>query len=725
MSKECCGDSAPVRGNLPRAVVTAAAHHPASAGGGSCCAAEPSEPSRVGLPTAGPQTAGACCAETPNLSGSAAVETGDACCGDDGVRASADGDQDAIRPPWWRDPALAPSAIAGVGLLAGYVLAWAGLELPALVLHWMALIAGATTFVPGAVRRLLRGRLGVGLLMTIAAIGAVLLGQIAEAAALAFLFSLAEALEDRAMDRAKEGLRALLVLIPETVRISRMSGDISVPAAEVRELDIMVIGAGERVATDGVVVAGRSSIDTSAITGESIPVEVAPGDPVPAGAVNGSGTLQIEATADGRDNSLTQIVALVEQAHARKGDRARMADRIARPLVPAVMIAAGLVAMFGFIVGDPATWVERALVVLVAASPCAMAIAVPVTVISAIGAASRFGVVIKSGEAFERMGTIRTVALDKTGTLTSNQPQVVGVHTMPGWSRADVVRLAAAVEASSTHPLATAILAAAASEVSGAGEITEHPGHGVTGMVSGTQVRVGNVRWLDPAELRGAADLMAADGMTVVVVEADGVIVGMVGVRDELRPEVPETVDLLRQQGIGVVMLTGDNARTAAALAARAGIDDVRAEQLPADKAAAIETLSRSGPTAMVGDGINDAPALATATVGIAMGVQGSAAAIESADVAFTGHDLRLLPGAFVHARRGRRIMTANIALALLIIVGLFPFALLGILGLAGVVLVHELAEVVVILNGLRAARRPSQTRIAAPATVSDLAVAR
>ena len=225
--------------------------------------------------------------------------------------------------------------------------------------------------------------------------------------------------------------------------------------------------------------------------------------------------------------------------------------------------------------------------------------------------------------------------------------------------------------------------------------------------------------------MRGAADLMAADGMTVVVVEADGVIVGMVGVRDELRPEVPETVDLLRQQGIGVVMLTGDNARTAAALAARAGIDDVRAEQLPADKAAAIETLSRSGPTAMVGDGINDAPALATATVGIAMGVQGSAAAIESADVAFTGHDLRLLPGAFAHARRGRRIMTANIALALLIIVGLFPFALLGILGLAGVVLVHELAEVVVILNGLRAARRPSQTRIAAPATVSDLAVAR
>lgn len=723
MSKECCGDAEPVRRISRPIALTTAARRPASAGNDSCCAPDPAEPPRAGLPMAGPPSVDGCCAATQHASRSPG-EDGDACCGDDGGGVPVDGEQEAARPPWWRDPALAPSAISGAGLLAGYVLAWSGPELPALVLHWVALLAGAVTFVPGAVRRLLRGRLGVGLLMTIAATGAVLLGQIAEAAALAFLFSLAEALEDRAMDRAKEGLRALLVLIPDTVRVSRISGEVGLPAAEVRELDIMVIGAGERVSTDGVVVAGRSSIDTSAITGESIPVEVAAGDLVPAGAVNGSGTLQIEATADGRDNSLTQIVALVEQAHARKGDRARLADRIARPLVPAVMIAAGLVAVFGFIVGDPATWVERALVVLVAASPCAMAIAVPVTVISAIGAASRFGVVIKSGEAFERMGTIRTVALDKTGTLTRNEPRVVDTRARPGWARADVVGLAAAVEASSTHPLAAAIVAAA-SEVPVAENISEEAGHGVTGMVRGTRVRVGNVRWLDPGELRDAADTMAADGMTVVVVEADGVIVGVIGVRDELRPEAPETVGLLRQQGVEVVMLTGDNARTAAALAAQAGIDDVRAEQLPADKAAAIEALTRSGPTAMVGDGINDAPALATATLGIAMGVQGSAAAIESADVAFTGHDLRLLPGAFAHARRGRRIMTANIALALLIIVGLFPFALLGVLGLAGVVLVHELAEVVVILNGLRAARRPPRARIVAPIAAPDLVAVR
>jgi len=644
----------------------------------------------------------------------AAHTPGDACCGPDPEPAS-ETDQDhheaaEVRPPWWRDPALLPSLISGVFLLAGYGFEWAGQGVVALVLQVIGLVAGAYTFVPGAVRRLARGRLGVGLLMTVAAVGAVLLGHVGEAAALAFLFSLAEALEDRAMDRAKEGLRALLALIPQTVRLSRLGGDVTIPAAEVRVLDILVVGAGERVATDGVVVSGRSIIDTSAVTGESIPVEVGPGSQVPAGSVNGSATLQIEATADGRDNSLTQIVALVEQAHARKGERARLADRIARPLVPVVLILAALVALFGFVVGDPATWVERALVVLVAASPCALAIAVPVTVISAIGAASKFGVVIKSGEAFERLGTIRAIALDKTGTLTRNEPAVVDVRTAPGVTRGDVLRPAAALEVTSTHPLAAAIVAAAPGAPA-ASDLVEEAGHGISGEVEGVRVRAGNVRWLDPAGLAADAEAMASDGMTVVVVEADGRIAGLIGVRDELRPEAAETVRLLQAQGIDTIMLTGDNARTAAALARQAGIVDVRAEQLPTDKAAAIEQLVGSRPTAMVGDGINDAPALATATVGIAMGAKGSAAAVESADVAFTGHDLRLIPGALAHARRGRRIMTANIGLALAIIIGLFPLALFGVLGLAGVVLVHEVAEVVVILNGVRAARRPGALR--------------
>ncbi|MCG7284779.1 cadmium-translocating P-type ATPase [Cellulomonas sp. ACRRI] len=594
-------------------------------------------------------------------------------------------------------------AASGVLLLTGYALDWSGAgPVASTVAFALGLAAGAWTFVPGALRRLRRRRLGVGLLMTIAAAGAVVLGHVAEAAALAFLFSIAEALEDRAMDRAKHGLRALLTLMPETARLSRLAGEVVVPAQDVRELDVLVVRPGERVATDAVVVTGRSAVDTSAVTGESIPVEVGPGDAVPAGAVNGTGALELEATADGRDNSLTTIVRLVEEAHARKGERARLADRIAKPLVPAVLVVAAGVAVLGSLLGDPSVWIDRALVVLVAASPCALAIAVPVTVISAIGSASRFGVAIKSGEAFEQLGALRTVALDKTGTLTVNRPEVVDTRTIEGTTPEQVLAWAAAVEARSAHPLARALLTA--SPGAGTGEdVVEEPGHGITGTVGGVRVQVGSTRWLEAGSLTGALDAMETAGMTTVVVRADARTVGVIGIRDELRPEAAEAVAALHAAGLRTTMLTGDNSRTAHALAAAAGIQDVRAEQRPEDKATAVLGL---GPgTAMVGDGVNDAPALAAADVGIAMGATGTAAAVESADVAFTGNDLRLLPRAITHARRGRRIMTGNIGLALLIIIALFPLALTGTLGLAGVVLVHEVAEVVVILNGIRAAR--------------------
>lgn len=609
-------------------------------------------------------------------------------------------------PAWWRDIALLPSLISGLALVLGYGLQWSGFNAAGLVCLWIALLAGAVTFVPDSLRHIIRARIGVGLLMTIAAAGAILLGHVGEAAALAFLFSLAETLEDRAMDRAKAGLRSLLSLVPETARISGPQGEEIVQVSQLRESDILIVGAGDRIATDGVITAGNSSLDTSAITGESIPISVGPGEAVAAGSVNGSGTLEIQATADGRDNSLTQIVALVEQAHARKGERARLADRIARPLVPTVLIVAALIAVFGALIGEPETWIERALVVLVAASPCALAIAVPVTVISAIGSASKYGVVVKSGQAFEQLGAIRTVALDKTGTLTLNDPTVIEVVATK-YSQEQVLEFAAALELSSAHPLAAAITAAAPNTRPGF-DIEEQAGNGLSGYVNGSRVRVGNTRWIPPAALEQEADTMASQGMTVVVVEVEAAVIGMIGIRDELRDETEETVQQLHQMGINTVMLTGDNQSTANALAARAGIDDVRAEQLPKDKAASVASLATQRPTAMIGDGINDAPALATATVGIAMGTSGSDAAIESADVAFTGHDLRLIPGALAHARRGRRIMTWNVGLALAIIVVLFPLALFGVLGLASVVLVHEIAEVLIILNGIRAARRPS-----------------
>ncbi|PCC52696.1 heavy metal translocating P-type ATPase [Brevibacterium aurantiacum] len=646
------------------------------------------------------------------------------CCGpDDAAPDPVDADEVAEHeevPPWWRDRSLALPVASGLLWATGLILQWIGLEIPALVVFALGLAAGAWTFVPGTLKRLFtatgRGRLGVGLLMTIAAIGAVALGHIGEAAALAFLFSVAEALEDRAMDRAQQGLRALLSLIPDTARISRLTGEETIPAADVRELDVLVVGAGERVATDGVVTSGRSWVDTSAITGESIPIEVAPGDKILAGSVNGTGTLSIEASADGRDNSLTKIVHLVEQAHANKGERARMADRIARPLVPLVLIAAVLIAAFGFVVGDPSTWIERALVVLVAASPCALAIAVPVTVISAIGSASKLGVVIKSGAAFEELGTIRRVAFDKTGTLTRNEPRVVATHISNDHTEAEVLDLAAALEATSTHPLAQAISAATPTRLE-AVEVQELPGHGLSGTVEGRRVRVGSPRWITPHGLTTQAAELADQGMSIIVVEVDDQIGGIIGIRDELRPEATEAIAALHDQGISTVMLTGDNARTAEAIAAQAGIDEIHAEQLPEHKAERIRASTAQVPTVMIGDGINDAPALASATVGIAMGVSGSAAAVESADVAFTGTDLRLIPDALAHAKKGRAIMTANVVLALAIIVVLFPLALFGVLGLAAVVLVHEVAEVVVILNGVRTAR--SKRRIY-PSDVRD-----
>jgi len=593
---------------------------------------------------------------------------------------------------------------SGVAFLTGLILEWSGLEIPALVLFWAGLLLGASTFTPGAIRKLLKGKLGIGLLMTISAIGAVILGYVEEAAALAFLYSIAEALEDKAMDRARGGLRALLKLVPETATVLRDGVSVQVQAKELTVGQVMMVRPGERIATDGIVRTGRSSLDTSAITGESIPVEVEPGDAVSAGAINSAGALEVETTAAGTDNSLTTIVDLVEKAQAEKGDRARLADRIARPLVPGVLILAALVAIIGSLFGDPELWIARALVVLVAASPCALAISVPLTVVAAIGSASKFGVIIKSGAAFERFGVIRHVAVDKTGTLTRNEPAVAAVLTVDGLSEAEALAWAAALEQHSTHPLAAAITAAVPDAPAAEG-VTEQAGHGIEGELDGARVTVGSPRWLHAGTLGDRVAGLEEQGMTVVIVHRDGVPVAAIGVRDELRPEVPEVVRTLATQGIGVTMLTGDNARTARALAAQAGIDDVRAELRPEDKAAAIAEFGAKGPVAMIGDGINDAPALAAADIGIAMGATGSDAAIESADVAFTGHDLRLLPRAFDHARRGRHIINQNIILSLLIITALLPLALFGVLGLAAVVLVHEIAEVVVILNGLRAAR--------------------
>ncbi|KLO44660.1 metal ABC transporter ATPase [Mycobacterium nebraskense] len=630
----------------------------------------------------------------------AAQRTGtvsDGCC---------DHDDERVPERLWQVVKLRRAALSGALLTASVVTAWVTPLGPvALGLKVLALAVGASTFVPSSLERLAQGRIGVGTLMTIAAAGAVALGQVGEAAMLAFLFSISEGLEEYAVARTRRGLRAMLSLVPHQATVVREGVETVVAAADLRVGDRMIVKPGERLATDGIIRAGRTALDVSAITGESVPIGAGPGDEVFAGSINGSGVLQVEVTATAEDNSLARIVHIVEAEQARKGASQRLADRIARPLVPGIMIAGVLIAGTGSVLGNPAVWIERALVVLVAASPCALAIAVPVSVVAAIGAASKFGVLIKGGAALEALGTIGGIALDKTGTLTANRPAVIEVATTNGATRQEVLAVAAALEARSEHPLAAAVLAATQAPIAAASEVQAVPGAGLTGYLDGHAVRLGRPGWLDPAELADQVGRMQQAGATAVLVERDEQLLGAIAVRDELRPEAAEVVAGLRAGGYQVAMLTGDNHATAAALADQAGIEHVYAELRPEDKARLVGQLRAQRPTAMVGDGVNDAPALAAADLGIAMGAMGTDVAIETADVALMGHDLRHLPQALEHARRSRQIMLQNVGLSLGIITVLMPLALFGTLGLAAVVLVHEFAEVIVIANGVRAGR--------------------
>jgi cation-transporting ATPase G len=622
---------------------------------------------------------------------------GDACCAHDAPAV----EEEPVGFMQLREVRLA--AAAGALMVVGLV-ATGGPETAAFL---AAAVVGGSTFVPEAVRNLPRLRFGVGTLMTIALVGAIALGEYGEAASLAFLFSISEALEGYALARTRRGLRALLALVPERVTVKRGLLESEVDPGELRVGDVMVVRAGERVATDGVIRRGTSSVDLSAVTGESVPVEAAPGATVFAAAINGTGVLEVEVTAAVADNSLARIVHIVEEAQERKGQAQRLAERFARPLVPGIMVAAALLAGVGSLLGDPEVWIGRALVVLVAAAPCALAIAVPVTVVAAIGAASRMGVLIKGGAALEALSRVRIVALDKTGTLTRNRPTVIDVLPTAGATADQVAATAAALERRSDHPLATAIVGHRP-DTPPADDVEAVAGYGLTGIIDGRPVRLGKPGYIDPGALAGDVERLQGDGATVVLVEANGHLLGAIAVRDELRAEASAVVNGLHAAGITTVaMLTGDNERTAAALASQAGIDRVHAELLPTDKVRIVTDLQQTGPTAMVGDGINDAPALATADVGIAIGAIGSDVAIEAADVALMGDGLTVLPAALEHAHRAGRIMRQNLVLSAAILLTLIPLAATGVLGLATVVATHELAEVVIIANGLRASRRP------------------
>jgi cation-transporting ATPase G len=605
---------------------------------------------------------------------------------------------------FWQVRELQLAGLAAVLWVVAFVLERTGsAEYISISLALLATAIAGWTFIPSSIKKLRKLKIGVGTLMTIATFGAIALGKFEEAAMLTILFSISEGLEEFSLTKAQQSLKALLSLMPETAIVRRGKTEVEVPASEVKRGDIFIVKPGAKVPTDGMVIDGKSAVNMAAITGESVPVEIATDGEVFAGSVNGNGALEVRATATTANNSLARVVKIVEDAQKQKGDQQRLADKIAQPLVPGIIVVSLLIAVIGSLLGDPATWIERALVVLVAASPCALAIAVPITVVSAIGAASKFGVIIKGGAALEALGKIKTVALDKTGTLTQNKPVVIKTVTN-GAKEADVLRLAAALEARSEHPLAAAILAASPNPPA-AKNVAAVTGAGITGVVDGQKVRLGRPGWIDAGKLEQDVVALQQEGATTVLVEQGGKVIGAIAVRDELRPESGDVVEQLISSGRRVVMLTGDNTVTGTAIARTAGISDVRADLRPEDKAKIITELETKNRTAMVGDGVNDAPALATSSVGIAMGAMGTDVAIETADVALMGQDLRALPTALNHASRARTAMMQNIGFSLVIIAALLPLSLFGVLGLAAVVAVHEVAEVVVILNGLRMAK--------------------
>jgi Cu+-exporting ATPase len=503
------------------------------------------------------------------------------------------------------------------------------------------------------------------------------------------LILLGKALEARAKGRTGDAIRRLMDLQPRTARVVRDGAEHEVPVADLQHGDEIVVRPGEKIAVDGVVLEGRSGVDQSLLTGESMPVEKGPGDEVVGGTLNGTGSFRFRADRVGRETALAQIVRLVEEAQGSRAPIQRLADRIAGIFVP-VVIAIALVAFVVWLVVGPQPAFLYALVsfvtVLIIACPCALGLATPTAVMVGTGAGAERGILFRGGAALETAQAIGTVVLDKTGTVTEGKPKVVDIAA-PAWNPNELLRMAAALEKGSEHPLAGAVLQAARDRnvsVPDAEAFQSYGGRGVGGSVAGTPVLVGNPAFLrewsvDPAPLERHATQMAEQGQTPVYVAVDGKAVGLLGIADPVKPSSRTAIERLQGMGIRVVILTGDDARTARAVARQVGVEDVIAEVLPAEKAAEVERLQRESgrPVAMVGDGVNDAPALARADVGMAIGT-GTDVALEASDVTLVGGDLEGVATAIRLSRQTMRIIRQNLFWA-------FFYNILGIPVAAGV----------------------------------------
>ena len=561
-------------------------------------------------------------------------------------------------------------------------------------------------------------RLDINLLMTIAVVGAGFIGEWFEAATVVVLFSLGETLESYTMDRARRSIKSLMSLAPTEAIVRGPDGEQRVPVATIAPGDIVIIRPGDRMPVDGVIVSGTSTVNQAPVTGESMPVEKEPESDVFSGTINGAGVLEVRATRPASDSTISRIIKMVEEAQAQKAPTQRFVDVFSMYYTPAVVVVAAFIALapplaFG---ADWSTWIYRALVLLVVACPCALVISTPVSIVSAISNAARNGVLIKGGAYLEAAGSLRALAFDKTGTLTLGKPKVTSVVPLNGMSETELLQLAATVEQYSEHPLGEAIVASAREQglfLNGRRleAVQAHTGRGIEALVDGITVRVGTrglvLNGTQNVAIETQLEELERAGQTAVLVRSGDDVVGIIGLADELRTEARDAIHGLKAAGIKTtVMLTGDRQAVAESIAIATGVDAVKAELLPDQKVEAIEQLLQEhGRVGMVGDGVNDAPALARSTVGIAMGAAGSDTALETADIALMSDDLSKVAFTIRLSRSAKRVIAQNVIFSLAIKAVFLVLAIAGVATLWEAIIADVGASLLVTFNGMRLLR--------------------
>lgn len=631
------------------------------------------------------------------------------------------GSAPAFLPHWMQERwTLLLVGLAGVFFLTGWIGETFASMSPAiaLIFYILAYIAGGYDIATHALPGLLKGKFDTDVLMLAAATGAAILGEWAEGAFLLFLFALGHAGEHYALDRARNAVNALGELMPKTARVKRGGQIVEEPVESLQVDDIVVVRPGDRLPVDGMVVSGNSAIDQSPITGESAPIQKESGDEVFAGTINQEAALDIQVTKLARDNTLSRVMQMVAEAQGQQSPTQQLTQRFTSWFVPTVLVFVALVIIVPPLVGwmPLADSFYRAMLLLVAASPCALALGTPAAVLTGIAQAARNGVLIKGGVHLENLGALNVMAFDKTGTLTEGKFRVTDLVPLNGTVE-DLLRVAATVEQQSNHPLALAVVEAAKARgiaLLSADGLENIAGRGVRSTVNGEPVLIGSLKLFQETdghaldvEVVQAVERLESAGKTTMAVSHNGQFLGVLALADTPREDVKGTLQHLLDLGVKkLVMLTGDNNDVARQIAQQVGVTDVRAELLPADKLKAIQALQQEhGSVAMIGDGVNDAPALATATVGIAMGGAGTAVALETADVALMADDLGKLPFAVGLSRASRRIIQQNLAISLGVIGLLIVTSVWGVMQLSGAVVIHEGSTLVVVLNALRLLR--------------------